>query len=214
MSIKCQLIHEWCQRQTRFDFKANGFTRENIPNNGVYILFERGEKAHGGDRIVRIGTHTGDSNLSNRLKEHSIKGNKDQSIFRKHIGRAFLNKEKDKFLCLWNIDLTFKKNRELYQSKIDPVKQKKVECKVSQYIQDNLSFVVKGVNDPEEGDELESKLIATISLCKECKHSEKWLGLHVPTKQKKIKESGLWNMQKLYNEEKIILDADIKHYFS
>ena len=81
MSIKCQLIHEWCHRQTRICFTANGFTGENIPNNGVYILFERDEKAHGGDRIVRIGTHTGDSNLYNRLKEHFINENKDRSIF-------------------------------------------------------------------------------------------------------------------------------------
>ena len=218
MSITCQLIHEWCHRQKRFDFKAKGVIRENIPNNGIYFLFERGEKAYGGDRIVRIGTHTGkekwNHKLSNRLNAHSIKENKDRSIFRKHIGMAFLNKEEDKFLPLWNIDLTTKENKERYQSKIDPARQKEVEGNVSQYIQKNISFVVKEVNDKEERLQLESKLIATISLCKECKPSEKWLGLHVPTKQEKIKESGLWNVRGLYDKNNLLLDEDIKHYFS
>ena len=108
--------------------------------------------------------------------------------FRKHIGRAFLNKEEDEFLSSWEIDLTSKKNRDRYQSKIDLVRLKEVEGNVSQYIRDNLSFVVKGVYCTCERLRLESKLIATISLCKECKHSEKWLGIHVPIKQKKIKK--------------------------
>lgn len=40
----------------RFEFP---FESKDIPKNGVYILFERNELGHGGDRIVRIGAHTG-----------------------------------------------------------------------------------------------------------------------------------------------------------
>ena len=53
------------------------------------------------DRIVRIGTHRGDNNLYNRLKEHFINENKDRSIFRKNIGRALLNKNQDSYLEIW-----------------------------------------------------------------------------------------------------------------
>jgi hypothetical protein len=85
----------------RFPFDAG-----RIPKNGLYILFEDGEQAHGTDRIVRIGTHTGKDQLPSRLKQHFIKENKDRSIFRKNIGRALLNKARDPFLAQWEIDLT------------------------------------------------------------------------------------------------------------
>jgi len=57
--------------------------------------------AHSTDRIVRIGTHTGNNKLWFRLKEHLIE-NKDRSIFRKNIGRALLNKDNDCFIEHWN----------------------------------------------------------------------------------------------------------------
>ena len=41
-----------------------------VPPNGVYVLFEMGEEGHGGERIVRIGTHTGQNNLAPRIREH------------------------------------------------------------------------------------------------------------------------------------------------
>lgn len=78
--------------------------------NGVYILFEKNEFGHNGDRIVRIGSHTGNDNLVKRLEEHFLKENKDRSIFRKNIGRALLNKNSDSYLDIWDIDLTSKKS--------------------------------------------------------------------------------------------------------
>ena len=68
---------------------------KKIYKNGVYILFEKNESGHNGDRIVRIGSHTGNDNLVKRLEEHFLKENKDRSIFRKNIGRALLNKNSD-----------------------------------------------------------------------------------------------------------------------
>ena len=68
---------------------------DSIPENGIYVKFENGEKNNSHDRIVRIGTDTGENNLKKRLIEHFITENKNRSIFRKNIGRALLNKDKN-----------------------------------------------------------------------------------------------------------------------
>ena len=104
----CKQLHELFNSLERFNFP---FDDSRIPKNGIYILFEKGECAYGMDRIVRIGTHTGDDQLRSRLKQHFIMENKDRSIFRKNIGRALLNKSHDPFLKQWEIDLTPKDSR-------------------------------------------------------------------------------------------------------
>jgi hypothetical protein len=66
MTEACQHLHDVLSRLPRF-------TREDlaqIPKNGLYILFEKGEEAHGGERIVRVGTHRGQNNLPARIREH------------------------------------------------------------------------------------------------------------------------------------------------
>ena len=92
MSKYCSELHKIVNKMERFEFP---FNREDIPKNGLYILFEKNELGHDGDRIVRIGTHTGQSQLRSRLKQHFMNENKDRSIFRKNIGRALLNKDKN-----------------------------------------------------------------------------------------------------------------------
>ena len=139
------------------------FKERDIPLNGMYILFEKTEFSHGYDRIVRIGTHTGHNQLRSRLKQHFIVQNKDRSIFRKHIGRAILNKENDPFLEQWNLDLTPKKERIKHSNNVDFDKQKQIEKLVSEYIQNNFSFVVFEVEEKEERLDLESKIISTLS---------------------------------------------------
>ncbi len=53
----------------------------------------------------------------------------------------------------------------------------------SKYIQENFSFVVLPVKNKEKRLKLESKPISTISSCKECKPSEKWLGINCPNEK-------------------------------
>ena len=161
-----------------------------IPDNGIYILFERGETGHGTDRIVRIGTHTGENQLRPRLTQHFLHKNKDRSIFRKNIGRAFLNLDKDPFLSQWNLDLTTRKAKDKYSSTIDFAKQAEVEHRVSKHIQENLFFVVFEVNEKAQRLALEEKIIGTVSHCADCGPSEQWLGLHSPLQ--KIRDCGLW----------------------
>lgn len=202
MSKDCSIIHQWFNRMVKYSFP---FNKQEITYNGIYILFEKGEFAHSTNRIVRIGTDTGDKQLCSRLYQHFVNENKDRSIFRKNIGRALLNKNEDTFLKQWEINLTTKNAKKFYSHSIDFIKQKKVEEMVTKYIQNNFSFVVFQVDDKEKRLKLESKLISTISLCNECKPSQNWLGLYSP--KEKIRKSGLWLVNELWKTP--LSDIDI-----
>jgi hypothetical protein len=193
MSRECKILHEVVCSIKRYYFP---FDESSIPEDGIYVLFEKREIGHGADRIVRIGTHTGEGQLPSRLWQHFLNENKDRSIFRKNIGRAILNKTKDPFFEQWEIDLTTRKNKAKYSNKIDFDLQKEIESKVSQYIQKNFSFSVFHVKDKTKRMTIESKLISTVSLCNDCTPSAKWLGKYSP--KKKICESGLWLVNELY----------------
>ncbi len=193
MSKVCYNIHQLFNGMQRFSFPFND---NEIPKNGIYILFEKGEVGHGGDRIVRVGTHTGIDQLRSRLKQHFIKENKDRSIFRKNIGRAILAQNSDVFLEQWEWDLTTRVNKDKYLSLLDQEKQSDIEREVSLYIQEAFSFVVFGVDTKDDRLNLESKIISTASLCDECKPSNDWLGSSSP--KYKICESGLWLVNELY----------------
>ena len=195
MSYICHTMHQKFASMKRYRFP---FNENDIPKNGIYILFEKGETDHGTERVVRVGTHTGDRRLVSRLKEHFIKENKDRSIFRKNIGRAFLSRKYDAFLEQWNWDLTTRKNKDKLLPLLDIEKQRQIEYEVSQYIQENFSFTVFEVCSKEQRLDLESKIISSISLCNECKPTDDWLGNSSPID--KIRKSGLWLVQGLYKQ--------------
>lgn len=193
MSKECETIHVLARNLERHNFP---FSDSHIPSNGIYILFEKGEHGHAGERIVRIGTHTGENQLRSRLKQHFLNENKDRSIFRKHIGRSLLKRSNDPFLEFWELDLTTRKAKDKYSHLIDFEYQKSIESRVSEYIQGNFSFCVFEVNDKTKRLEIESKIISTVSWCKNCDPSKKWLGRSSP--KQKIVESGLWLVNELY----------------
>ncbi len=193
MSEICGKLHELFNSMERFNFP---FDEKKIPLNGIYVLFEKGEKGHEKDRIVRIGTHTGKNQLRSRLWQHFMNENKDRSIFRKNIGRALLNKFGDKYLKVWELDLTTRENKKKFSDLINEEKQKEVEKKVSECIQNNFNFIVFEVGNKDERLKLESEIISAISLCDECKASENWLGKSSP--KEKIRKSGLWLVNELY----------------
>jgi hypothetical protein len=195
MSSICQAMHELFYGLKRFNFP---FDSSRIPLNGIYVLFEVGEKAHNVDRIVRVGTHTGNNQLPSRLKQHFINENKDRSIFRKNIGRVILTNSQDSFIDLWNLDLTTRKAKEEHRDLVDFDRQQAVERQITRYIQSHFSFVVFQVNEGEKRLVLESKIISTISRCDSCRPSENWLGLNSP--KPKIRESGLWLVNELYKK--------------
>jgi hypothetical protein len=137
----------------------------------------------------------GSNRLQSRLEEHYIKENKDRSIFRKNVGRAILNKEKDDFLAQWEIDLTSGNSRRKYAGTFDQRKLQDTEKRVAEYIQQNFRFAVFRVDDKAQRLYWESKIISTVSQCNECGSSRSWLGLHSP--KEKIRERGLWLVNKL-----------------
>jgi hypothetical protein len=175
------------------------FDEAKISANGIYFLFEDGEKAHDTDRIVRIGTHTGSSQLRSRLKQHFIMENKDRSIFRKNIGRALLNKDQDPFLQQWEIDLTTRAAKDSFGHRIDFEKQKQIESQVTRYIQNHFRFIVLPISQKDDRLKLESRIISTLSLCRLCKPSPEWLGQY--STKEKIRESGLWLVNELFKQQ-------------
>ncbi len=193
MSNSCAELHALLWRLRSFAFP---FNPRELPDNGIYLLYEQGEHGHGADRLVRVGSHTGGNQLPSRLKEHFLRENKDRSIFRKNIGRAILNKERDPFLDQWNLDLTTRAARAEHTSHIDIQRQQEVEGEVTTYIRRAFRFVVVPVDDRETRLRLESRIISTVSWCVECRPSPCWLGRYSPVSR--IRESGLWLVNELY----------------
>lgn len=202
----CSKLHHLMSEGQRFDF-SKGY--ETIPLNGIYIMFERGEFAHDSDRIVRIGAHTGDNQLKSRMYQHFENENKDRSIFRKNIGRCFLNKNNHPYAKTWELDTTAKEKRELYASLIDKELESIIEKQISQYIQSNFSFCLFEIPSKKERLYFEARIIGTVSMCSQCVPSPTWLGLYSPIE--KIKKSGLWQVMELYKES---LSAEELDYLS
>ena len=203
MTSRCAELHSIARSGVLHRFP---FDRTCLPFNGIYVLFETGEEAHDGPRIVRVGTHTGDRQLPSRLMEHFVNENKDRSIFRKNIGRALLKKAADPFLAEWELDRTSRVARKRHGVETDTVKRRAVEGEVTKHLQGHFQFVVFRVDDKSVRLTLESRIISTVSRCDECKPSDCWLGMSSP--KKKIRDSGLWLVNELYNEP--LTQADLQ----
>jgi hypothetical protein len=193
-------LHEIISGLDRFTYPFENRLNE-IPNNGIYVKFEKGEKHNVYDRIVRIGTDTGENNLKKRLIEHFITENKNRSIFRKNIGRAMLKKNNNPYLKFWELDITSKVDKDKNLKFIDVDFEIQIEKEISSYIKTNFSFCVFNVETKEQRLFWESKLIATLAF--QTKPSKYWLG-NFSTKEK-IRESGLWQVQGL-NKAKLTIN--------
>lgn len=189
--------------------------KAEIPKNGIYIFFEKGEKVGDLDRVVRVGTHTSKDGLKKRLVQH-YRGKRTSSVFRKEVGKALICKESkgEELLEKW-------KGKANNEAEIQ-----NLEAEVSKYFEDFFSFTVIPIADEnitsEDAKEkrllLEEEIIALMSYANivtnksgEWKPSEKWLGNFSP--EEKIKTSGMWLKNGLYSqiltEEEI---GEIKSY--
>ncbi|PKK88370.1 MAG: hypothetical protein CVV64_19185 [Candidatus Wallbacteria bacterium HGW-Wallbacteria-1] len=197
----CQNLHCLFRALPRYSFP---FISNTIPENGIYILFEKNEQGHDGDRIVRVGTHTGENQLLARLTQHFINPNKDRSIFRKNIGRALLNQKNDPYLEKWEWDLTTVQKKIELEPFINKTYQEMIENRVTEYIQKNFTFCVFKVDDPKYRKQIEAQIISTISECTDCKPSTSWFGGYSP--KAKIKKSGLWQVNELNKPDQIMTE--------
>ncbi|MDZ4856946.1 MAG: hypothetical protein SGJ26_19170 [Nitrospirota bacterium] len=209
MSYTCQWLHERlkCLPLIQFPFQL-----DQLPDNGIYCFYERGEKwGHGGPipRIVRIGTHK-DGNFRSWISEHYLlvdakmkfdetkPAPKDRSIFRKNLGRALLNKNKDEYRELWEVDFTTSANRAKYKRQRDIAHEMTIERKITDLIRERFAFRFVSVRNERTrigSSGLESALIGTCAGCESCGPSNKWLGLHSP--KPLIRDNGLWLVQHL-----------------
>ena len=184
----CMAVHELFNKMPRMNYKMI----DEIPfNNGIYVMFENGQKYGKLDRIVRIGTHTSDNRLKDRLKNHFNNPNKDGSIFRKNIGKALLNKNHDPYLDIWTLDASNKIN----SNKVDKEKQKQIESNVSDYLRENISFTCFPVSKKEDRLRLEEAIISLLNNSDDFFPDSSWLGKFSPVD--KICKSGLWLSQGL-----------------
>lgn len=223
---KCRRLHEALEQ---LPIVSHPFDLNQLPRNGIYFFYEKGERwGHGGPkpRIVRVGTHRS-NNFRSRIADHYLIGRrvshepdrfgpKDRSIFRKNLGRAVLNRDHPDYLETWNIDYTPKENREEKSHLRNMSIERETEEHITRVLRENFSF--RFVRIEKQEDRLgtgawESILIGTLATCDLCKPSENWLGNHSPLG--KIKRYGLWQIQHLRDraidgEELIMFERIIK----
>lgn len=184
----CLRLHELLCSIPRYTWEQIS----EIPfTNGIYVVFEKGEQYYGMDRIVRVGTHTSSNRLKNRLTDHFVKENHDGSIFRKNIGKAILNADRDPYLPIWTLDTSKPENRKYLDSK----KNAHTEKRVSKYLRENFTFAVFRVETKEERLRLEEAIITALNREPTFGPGSHWLGNHSP--ENEIRESGLWLKQGL-----------------
>lgn len=213
MSKKCKWLHEKLELLPSIKYP---FKLEILPQSGVYFFYEKGETWGHGDnrpRVVRIGTHKG-RNFRSRVAEHFLLNESkmnfninnpkpsDRSIFRKNIGRALLNRNKDPYLKIWEKDFITKENRKYFGHLRNLEKEKTIERKITNFLREYFFFrfiIIQNESRRIGTNGLESRLIGTVSKCNLCKPSPNWLGIY--SSKEKIKTSGLWLTQHLSAEE-------------
>lgn len=175
----CGRLHEMLESLTRW-FKPS----VNLPSTGIYFFYEEGETSPhtGKQRIVRVGTHGASRILKRRLRDH-YNGNREGSVFRKHLGTALLRRggASESQIREWR-----RGRRSRFWNEFE-----KQEREVDEVIRSKFFFRVIRVADVKERRVFEEKAIATLSACSVCRPSERWLGHYAWSE--KVRRSGLWN---------------------
>jgi len=166
-----------------------------LPLNGIYFFFERGELAYCDgrtvDRVVRVGTHRGHNRFRTMICQHyghagSRGSDGCASVFRKHVAAAILRRADphERGLGDWLAD----------GGRHFP----KLNAQVGEALCNTFTFTCFRVNETRERLRLESGLIALLAQHPLGGPSRRWLGRHAVTGE--IRSSGLWNVQHLDDE--------------
>jgi hypothetical protein len=164
-------------------------------SNGLYFFYQEGEgSAHApGGRIVRIGNHPrAQHRLVGRLSDHyrSQDGAKNGSVFRRYIGGALLRRLDSASPCL--SPSPGEGHWERQDERACPACST-TESAVTTVLATAFCFRCVRVDDQDERNHLEARLIATVAACTVCQPSRTWLGLHAYPPL--VRSSGLWNTQ-------------------
>lgn len=186
------LIHDMIRKMPQYTWDTIG----NLEfENGIYIIFEPKNSDGASNRIVRIGTHTGPDRLKGRIRGHYISNRKDGSVFRKDIGLAMLNKERDEYSDIWNLNTSNPQIKKENEDRLNPDFEKMLEERVSDYLREKTKFVCIEVNDLDERLRIEEGLIAILGGNKNFKPDDDWLGYYHP--DSRIRKNFIWNKQGL-----------------
>jgi hypothetical protein len=122
-----------------------------------------------------------------------------RSIFRKNIGRALLNEQRDlDYSKIWEIDFTSHINRANHSQLGFIEKERTIESQVTELLRKKFYFRFISMEDQEKRMgkiSIESRLIGTVATCKLCKPSDYWFGKFSSKPQ--IKNGKLWLSQHL-----------------
>jgi hypothetical protein len=194
-------LHLWSNGLKRYKFSE--ISKLQAVKNGIYLVFEEGEKYGALDRIVRVGSHPVQNRFYNRLTDHFLEKQR-KSILRKHVGRCFLNLVKDPYIATWNLTNKEVAKGALGFHQVDYTKEAEIESKVSAYFNNFSLSVIPCLDNKDRRMGLESKLIATINRSSHQFISPHWLGKSHP--DPRISSSGLWNIHGLNGPELITED--------
>ena len=185
----CKQIHSALENLTKYHEPSI-----ELPQNGIYFFYEAGEVCShtGKSRVVRVGTHGERATLRKRLRQH-YRLNREGSVFRKHLGTALLKRKGllDEEITEWR-----KGRKSPRWSDF-----KGTEDEVSRLLRSNFFLRVVTVDNFEEREVLEEKLIASLAACPQCRPSEGWLGRFAWSER--VRRSGLWNSNYVYSENRM-----------
>lgn len=187
-------------RPTAHCFPSSTNTPRRTPTGST--SFPQSEETYRGQaRIVRVGTHASPGRLKRRLKDHFVRENHNGSIFRKNIGKALLNRDRDSYLRIWTLDTSKAPNT----GNENKAKEAEVEGRVSDYMRGSFAFRIFPVTTKEERLRLEEAIIATLNQADDFRASSHWPGGSSP--EWEIREGGMWLKQGLDAEP--LTDAEI-----
>jgi hypothetical protein len=193
---RCRSIHELVLRLMPYRNPAE------VPfDDGLYFFFEHGETSpHApAGRIVRVGNHPRSAaGLKRRLQNH-YSGGKNGSVFRKFLGGALMRRAKEDHPCLQPGP-----GQGHWEKQDAPTCDlcRPYERRVSELLRECFSFRTLWVPDRSERNDLEQRLIATLSLCDVCRPSDLWLGRFAYSDA--VRRSGLWNAQYVFDASRVI----------
>jgi hypothetical protein len=183
--VACSRIHQILSRLEIYR------DPEEVPFiNGLYFFYEDGEiSAHDNKPgIVRVGNHPrSQDRLRERLWDH-YSSNKNFSVFRKYLGGALLRSENVHHPCLQ--PAPGKGHWEKQDGLVCP-KCRPLEERVTRILREKFTFRCVEIRDKAQRNELEKKLIGSLSHCSSCKPSVRWLGKHAYNE--KVSDHGMWN---------------------
>jgi len=183
--VTCSRIHQILSR-----LEIYRDPEEVAFKNGLYFFYEDGEISSHDNKpgIVRVGNHPrSQDRLRERLWDH-YSPNKNFSVFRKFLGGALLRSESSNHPCL---QPGLGKGHWEKQDGVVCPKCRPLEERVTRLLREKFTFRCVEIRDKERRNELEKKIIGSLSHCPSCKSSVRWLGKYAYSE--KVKDYGLWN---------------------